>query len=85
MSVPIFPVGAEGLEGWTSCCGGAVSIGDFGYFCKGCYEDAMPVYLSGEAGRALDGIVRSVISGDVNPDEAIRQQLALIAAEATRA
>lgn len=73
------PVGATGLEGWTSCCNAAVTYFDSTLCCKACYEVVEALPLAGDAGVEMDAIVMEVIRAEITPEIAIERQNALLA------
>lgn len=82
-SIPTVPVGTDGLEGWTSCCGACVTFsiaggGDPVLCCKSCWSEVERVYPQGAVGDALNAAVAGVIDEDLLPREGVARQRELI-------
>lgn len=81
---PQVPIGANGLEGWSSCCKAAVTYctdpqmeGGQTLCCKQCFEAVESVYLEGDVGVRLGEVVQSVIAGSLTADEGVAMQDAM--------
>lgn len=75
-TAPTVPVAA--LEGWTSCCAGAVTFSGDAMCCKGCWREVDVRVLDGDEAEALDAIVRSVITGERDADAGVAAQRDLL-------
>lgn len=72
------PVGLT-LEGWTSCCEGAVTYAEATLVCKGCWHEVEMVALDRQQAVELDKIVRAVLFGEMTADAGVARQRALLA------
>ena len=72
------PVGADGLEGWTSCCEASVTYHDSALCCKACWNTVEAVELGGEDGEKLSKIVADVIDGTITADQGVARQRDLL-------
>lgn len=77
-TAPTVTVAPSGLEGWTSCCDAAVSIGDEGYYCKACFELVEMEFVTGPDGEALGQILDDCITMKIDADEGVRRHHALL-------
>jgi hypothetical protein len=79
-TTPTVPIGANGLEGWTSCCGACVTYsGDGILCCKACWEEVQPVEPSDpRVRRELGEVVMAVCHGEMEPEEGVARQRALL-------
>lgn len=68
------PVGADGLEGWTSCCEASVTHHDSTLCCKACWNEVEMIQLGGGDGETLSQIVRDVLEGTITADEGVARQ-----------
>lgn len=73
------PVGADGLEGWSSCCEAAVTYSGAVLCCKECWEEVEMVDLPAEQGEALSEVVRAVIAQEITAAEGVARQRRLLA------
>ena len=68
------PVGADGLEGWTSCCEASVTYSGSTLCCKACWNDVEMVQLEGKDAETLSRIVTEVIEGTITADQGVARQ-----------
>ena len=83
-TIPSVPIGANGLEGWSSCCEASVTYhmeedGSATLCCKSCWQEVMPVLVEGSAGERLGEVVRRVIDQEIEPEEGVRLQREVLA------
>lgn len=84
MNPPTVPIGANGLEGWTSCCDAGVTFsGDGALCCKRCWNEVQAVEPAPAARRELGEIIEAVIKGVLTSTEGVARQHALMIEDAT--
>jgi hypothetical protein len=77
---PTVPVAAgRHLEGWSSCCGAAVTFsGDGALCCKKCWHEVDTQYVTGELAERLDAIIYAALTGTMTCDAAVASQRDLL-------